>query len=177
MPFLSKDWRSPGEAWVRHEGGWELKKTVWTSQSLKRNSGKVHTLDLAVEGNAGLSVSCPQRSVRVPVAGGTMPRARKVSEDDKMVSCKAKIGYVIVVRKRQRGKGLCGFFAKKGGRSQNGQDYGRRCCVIGYVLLQSLVAEWHRRTVRHRKITFYLVSLRMRKGGRDFYMMLLHGSQ
>ena len=28
MPFISKDWRSPGEEWVRYEGGWELKKTV-----------------------------------------------------------------------------------------------------------------------------------------------------
>ena len=28
MPFLSKDWRSPGEEWVRYEGGWERTKTV-----------------------------------------------------------------------------------------------------------------------------------------------------
>ena len=28
MPFLSKDWRSPGEEWVRYEGGWERRKTV-----------------------------------------------------------------------------------------------------------------------------------------------------
>ena len=28
MPFISKDWRSPGEEWVRYEGGWELKKTI-----------------------------------------------------------------------------------------------------------------------------------------------------
>ena len=28
MPFLSKDWRSPGEEWVRYEGGWEKRKTV-----------------------------------------------------------------------------------------------------------------------------------------------------
>ena len=31
MPFISKDWRSPGEEWVRYEGGWERKKTVSTS--------------------------------------------------------------------------------------------------------------------------------------------------
>ena len=28
MPFLSKDWRSPGEEWVRYEGGWEKRKTI-----------------------------------------------------------------------------------------------------------------------------------------------------
>ena len=28
MPFLSKDWRSPGEEWIRYEGGWEKRKTV-----------------------------------------------------------------------------------------------------------------------------------------------------
>ena len=28
MPFISKDWRSPGEEWVRYEGGWEKRKTV-----------------------------------------------------------------------------------------------------------------------------------------------------
>lgn len=28
MPFISKDWRSPGEEWVRYEGGWEKKSVV-----------------------------------------------------------------------------------------------------------------------------------------------------
>lgn len=32
MPFLSKDWRSPGEKWVRYGSGWEKKKTVFTTQ-------------------------------------------------------------------------------------------------------------------------------------------------
>lgn len=31
MPFLSKDWRSPGEKWVRYCGGWEMKKAVWAT--------------------------------------------------------------------------------------------------------------------------------------------------
>lgn len=31
MPFLSRDWRSPGEKWVRYDGGWEMKKTVWAT--------------------------------------------------------------------------------------------------------------------------------------------------
>ena len=41
MPFLSKDWRSPGEKWVRYKGGWEMKKTVWTSQSLKKDKSNL----------------------------------------------------------------------------------------------------------------------------------------
>eukprot|EP00095_Tigriopus_kingsejongensis_P009453 maker-scaffold197_size267318-snap-gene-0.13 protein:Tk09453 transcript:maker-scaffold197_size267318-snap-gene-0.13-mRNA-1 annotation:"f-box only protein 25" len=45
MPFLSKDWRSPGEKWVRYEGGWEMKKTVWNT--LQRFRG--HSLNLEME--------------------------------------------------------------------------------------------------------------------------------
>jgi len=32
MPFISKDWRSPGEDWVKYDGGWE-KKSIVTIQS------------------------------------------------------------------------------------------------------------------------------------------------
>ena len=28
MPFLSKDWRDPGDQWVRYDGGWEKRKTL-----------------------------------------------------------------------------------------------------------------------------------------------------
>ncbi|KPJ02134.1 hypothetical protein RR46_03409 [Papilio xuthus] len=28
MPFISKDWRSPGEEWVKTEEGWEKKKVL-----------------------------------------------------------------------------------------------------------------------------------------------------
>lgn len=28
MPFISKDWRSPGEAWVKTEDGWERLKVL-----------------------------------------------------------------------------------------------------------------------------------------------------
>ncbi len=35
MPFLSPDWRSPGEKWVRYEGGWKMKKTVWATQCFR----------------------------------------------------------------------------------------------------------------------------------------------
>lgn len=28
MPFISKDWRSPGEEWVKTEEGWEKKKIL-----------------------------------------------------------------------------------------------------------------------------------------------------
>ena len=28
MPFVGKDWRSPGEEWVKYDGGWEKKSVV-----------------------------------------------------------------------------------------------------------------------------------------------------
>lgn len=28
MPFISKDWRSPGEAWVKTDDGWEKLKVL-----------------------------------------------------------------------------------------------------------------------------------------------------
>lgn len=28
MPFVSKDWRDPGENWVKTEEGWEKRKIV-----------------------------------------------------------------------------------------------------------------------------------------------------
>merc|ERR1712126_61085 len=31
MPFLSKDWRDPGDQWVRYDGGWEKRKTLSTT--------------------------------------------------------------------------------------------------------------------------------------------------
>ena len=40
MPFLSKDWRSPGEKWVRYGGGWEMRKTVWATH--RYGTGELH---------------------------------------------------------------------------------------------------------------------------------------
>ncbi|XP_022240912.1 F-box only protein 32-like isoform X1 [Limulus polyphemus] len=37
MPFISKDWRSPGEAWVKTDEGWERKKNL---EQLNRNMKK-----------------------------------------------------------------------------------------------------------------------------------------
>ena len=39
MPFLSKDWRSPGEKWVRFQGGWEMKKTVGATHYFRKHGG------------------------------------------------------------------------------------------------------------------------------------------
>lgn len=33
MPFISKDWRSPGEEWVRYDGGWEKKSVLTINES------------------------------------------------------------------------------------------------------------------------------------------------
>lgn len=40
MPFIGKDWRSPGEAWVKtDEGSWEKLKILETSAVLMRGRG------------------------------------------------------------------------------------------------------------------------------------------
>jgi len=36
MPFISKDWRSPGEEWVKTEVGWEKKKVLECAGGLKQ---------------------------------------------------------------------------------------------------------------------------------------------
>jgi F-box protein 25/32 len=38
MPFISKDWRSPGEEWVKTEEGWEKKKILECSNLMDQNS-------------------------------------------------------------------------------------------------------------------------------------------
>ena len=45
MPFISKDWRSPGEEWVKYDGGWE-KKSVVTIQDAVMTP---QHLDLSIE--------------------------------------------------------------------------------------------------------------------------------
>lgn len=37
MPFISKDWRSPGEEWVKTEEGWEKKKILECGRQLSFN--------------------------------------------------------------------------------------------------------------------------------------------
>ena len=45
MPFISKDWRSPGEEWVKYDGGWEKKSVVTIQDAV---STPQH-LDLSIE--------------------------------------------------------------------------------------------------------------------------------
>ncbi|KAL1452271.1 hypothetical protein WDU94_006559 [Cyamophila willieti] len=35
MPFISKDWRSPGEEWVKTDEGWEKKKILECDRRLQ----------------------------------------------------------------------------------------------------------------------------------------------
>ena len=42
MPFLSKDWRDPGDQWVRYDGGWEKRKTLSTSEGPNSSSPHHH---------------------------------------------------------------------------------------------------------------------------------------
>ncbi|KAG8233515.1 hypothetical protein J437_LFUL011676, partial [Ladona fulva] len=37
MPFISKDWRSPGEEWVKTEEGWEKKKILMCGRERMSN--------------------------------------------------------------------------------------------------------------------------------------------
>ncbi|XP_018572215.1 F-box only protein 25 [Anoplophora glabripennis] len=38
MPFISKDWRSPGEAWVKTQEGWQKKKVLEHCRTIKERS-------------------------------------------------------------------------------------------------------------------------------------------
>ena len=49
MPFISKDWRSPGEEWVRYEGGWELKKSLTVNQTSDEDLGSGDESDVGVK--------------------------------------------------------------------------------------------------------------------------------
>ena len=41
MPFISQDWRGPGEDWVKAEDGWEIKKvSVMERDGVKRRRTK-----------------------------------------------------------------------------------------------------------------------------------------
>ncbi|KAK9722126.1 hypothetical protein QE152_g19821 [Popillia japonica] len=40
MPFISKDWRSPGEAWVKTQEGWEKMKDLENCRMLKQKSSE-----------------------------------------------------------------------------------------------------------------------------------------
>ncbi|KOB66667.1 F-box only protein [Operophtera brumata] len=52
MPFISKDWRSPGEEWVKTQEGWEKKKVLeCTSQRFEGsqvNIGDSHNIAVKV---------------------------------------------------------------------------------------------------------------------------------
>ncbi|XP_076333501.1 F-box only protein 25-like isoform X1 [Tachypleus tridentatus] len=57
MPFIGKDWRSPGEAWVKTDEGWERKKNL---EQLNRNIQ--NRLSLDSDGNADSSDSDSENS-------------------------------------------------------------------------------------------------------------------
>ncbi|KAL3275614.1 hypothetical protein HHI36_020367 [Cryptolaemus montrouzieri] len=47
MPFISKDWRSPGEAWVKTDEGWEKKKVLENCKAIKAESSDEETMEAA----------------------------------------------------------------------------------------------------------------------------------
>lgn len=45
MPFYAKDWRSPGESWIKTEDGWEKLKVLETNRKrLISENGVFHRL-------------------------------------------------------------------------------------------------------------------------------------
>ena len=43
MPFISQDWRGPGEDWVRGQDGWETRRVARTDLAVVRRRGKSET--------------------------------------------------------------------------------------------------------------------------------------
>lgn len=71
MPFISKDWRSPGEAWVKTQEGWEKKKVLENCKSIKyrpeqgENSDQdaaieetIHNSETAIQPHCHITIKC-----------------------------------------------------------------------------------------------------------------------
>lgn len=63
MPFISKDWRSPGEAWVKTEEGWEKKKVLENCKSLQKvtrndSSEEESDTDTAIQPHCHITIKC-----------------------------------------------------------------------------------------------------------------------
>ena len=55
MPFISQDWRGPGEDWVKSEDGWEIRKvtTLERGQEARREREGVKRRRTKTEGDRG----------------------------------------------------------------------------------------------------------------------------
>ncbi|CAH0546973.1 unnamed protein product [Brassicogethes aeneus] len=60
MPFISKDWRSPGEAWVKTQEGWEKKKVLENCKKLKHdiNDETQETIDTLIQPHCHITIKC-----------------------------------------------------------------------------------------------------------------------
>ncbi|XP_072393261.1 F-box only protein 25 [Diabrotica undecimpunctata] len=63
MPFISKDWRSPGEAWVKTEEGWEKKKVLENCKALQKvsrndSSEEESDSDTAIQPHCHITIKC-----------------------------------------------------------------------------------------------------------------------
>nr|ADD38022.1 F-box only protein 25 [Lepeophtheirus salmonis] len=86
MPFLSKDWRGPGEEWVRYQGGWEMKKCF---QSVKTEKKSSLTSDIPVAPTAASDPTPSKCHVKrllrifeMKLANNSFKRAPSVDEED-----------------------------------------------------------------------------------------------
>ncbi|KAF5301760.1 hypothetical protein FQR65_LT08743 [Abscondita terminalis] len=60
MPFISKDWRSPGEAWVKTQEGWEKKKVLEKCKAIREQASIEETdeTDHAVQPHCQITIKC-----------------------------------------------------------------------------------------------------------------------
>ncbi|CAH1115830.1 unnamed protein product [Psylliodes chrysocephalus] len=63
MPFISKDWRSPGETWVKTQEGWEKKKVLenckTSSKILRSDSSEEESdPDTAIQPHCHITIKC-----------------------------------------------------------------------------------------------------------------------
>ncbi|XP_017777563.1 PREDICTED: F-box only protein 25 [Nicrophorus vespilloides] len=57
MPFISKDWRSPGELWVKTDEGWERKKVLEHGKLLKQQESEKNE-SAAVQPYCHITIKC-----------------------------------------------------------------------------------------------------------------------
>ena len=87
MPFISKDWRSPGEAWVKYDGGWEKKSVVTISDNsniITEHLDLVQTINTATTSKkVDLEVKQQPQLAEAVATLSRGPRKKNLSECDK----------------------------------------------------------------------------------------------
>ena len=83
MPFIGQDWRSPGEEWVKYDGGWE-KKSVVTLQ----DNVTVKHLDLSLcKNEAKMTSEVIVKPLNVAEAIATLDRKSTLKRRKNLSEC------------------------------------------------------------------------------------------